>query len=463
MFDKYKKIKKIKKYQSIRDVSNVPICLAPFNSLFFAPYGRIMSCWYNKREPLGNYSEDSIDEVWFGEKLKKLRSHLLKFDFSQGCEVCYSNLIKKNYYSVDAFRYDYLVNDKSNYPTSFEFQISHQCNLECIMCNGELSSSVRQNREKENLYKNPYDDKFVEKLMPYLPYLKDVAFSGGEPFLNKIYFDIWEHLSLINPKVKVSLTTNGSVLNEKVKEYLNKLNFSISVSIDSLDEDNYAYIRKNGKLRNLLDNFQYFLNYTHKAGTSISVKTCPMKQNIREMPSIIEFANTQDVPVFFNTVVYPPNCTLINEKADTLKEHISYLKFYSFENMENVRGNFNRYYSLISQLEGWWKNAIERESKYRKVKTDYNYFFKEVQKNISWFITQETDSNEIEKKEKVKFYNQFLSEVLSKVSDEKIKFEAIKYFSEIPIFRVLSEIEFRDPQRLAERLMFWDFNNLNEK
>lgn len=448
----------IANYNKIRESPDAPFCLAPFNSLFFAPYGRIMSCWYNKREPLGNYPENSIDEIWYGEKLQKLRNHLLMFNFSQGCEVCYANLIRGNYYSVDAYRYDYLSQRAGNFPSSFEFQISHQCNLECIMCNGELSSGVRQNREKKDFYKNPYDDNFVLMLLPYLPHLKDAAFSGGEPFLNKIYYDIWEHFSQINPDVKISLTTNGTILNTRVKEYLSKLKFNISVSIDSLNDENYAMIRKNGKMDVMLDNFQYFLNYTREIGTSMSIKTCPMKQNIHEMPLILEFANEQGVPVFFNTVVYPPHCTLITAKSEILAKHISFLKSYSFKNKENVRGNFNRYFSLINQMEAWLKNALEREARYEKVNADFDYFFNDVQKNISFFISNETDSNEKEKREKIRFYHQFLSEVFVQISEENIKFEAIKYLSEIPIFRLLSEIEFRDPPRLAERLTFSKFN-----
>lgn len=457
MLESYKKNKIIKRYQKIRELTDAPICLAPFNSLFFAPYGRIMSCWYNKREPLGNYPENTIDEIWFGEKLESLRKHLLKHDFSQGCEVCYANLIRGNFYSVDAYRYDYLTQGKSVYPSSFEFQISHQCNLECIMCNGELSSGVRQNREKRDLYKNPYDEDFVSMLLPYMPHIKDAAFSGGEPFLNKIYYDIWEHFAQINPEVKISLTTNGTILNTKVKEYLNKLKFNISVSIDSLNDENYSLIRKNGKMDIMLENFKYFLNYTRKVGTSMSIKTCPMKQNIREIPSILEFSNEQDVSVFFNTVVYPPHCTLINEKSETLKEHIDFLKSYSFKNKENIRGNLNRYFSLINQMEGWLKNAIEREARYEKVNVDFIYFYNEVHKNISWFINHETDSNETEKHEKINYYHQFLSEVFAQISDDNIRFEAVKYLSEIPIFRLLSEIEFRDSSRLAERLMYSSF------
>jgi hypothetical protein len=157
-------------------------------------------------------------------------------------------------------------------------------------------------------------------------------------------------------------------------------------------------------------------------------------------------------------VVYPPHCTLINEKPSTLKGHIDFLKSYSFKNKENIRGNFNRYFSLINQMESWLKNSIEREAKYKKVNVDFNFFFNEVQKNISWFINHETDSNEIEKHEKIQFYHQFLSEVFAQISDEKIRFEAVKYLFEIPIFRLLSEIEFRDSSRLAERLAFSKFN-----
>lgn len=458
MFEKFHKKRIIEKYKKIREQPDAPICLAPFYSLFFAPYGRIMSCWYNKREPLGNYPENSIHEIWFGEKLQNLRNHLLSYDFSQGCEVCYAHLKKKNFYSVDANRYDYLAQGEGKYPSSFEFQISHQCNFECIMCNGELSSGVRQNREMMDMYKNPYDENFVIQLLPYLPYLKDAAFSGGEPFLNKIYFDIWEHLAQLNPEVKISLTTNGSILNAKVKEYLNKLKFNISISIDSLNEGNYSLIRKNGDLQKMLDNFQYFLSYTREIGTSMSIKTCPMKQNIFEIPLILEFANTQNVPVFFNTVIYPPNCTLINQKSEKLKEQIIFLKSYTFDNSENKCGNFNRYFALIQQIEGWYEDSVIREKNYKNSVLNYEYYMKVVIKNVALFVNENSDSPAKVKDLKIMYYQDFITHVFDLIVEEQAKLSAVKYLSEIPIFRLLSEIEFRDPQRLADRLIYSNYN-----
>jgi MoaA/NifB/PqqE/SkfB family radical SAM enzyme len=48
------------------------------------------------------------------------------------------------------------------YPSMLELELNNTCNLECVMCIGELSSSIRKNREKLPAIRSPYDEAFVE-------------------------------------------------------------------------------------------------------------------------------------------------------------------------------------------------------------------------------------------------------------------------------------------------------------
>src|SRR6185295_19977224 len=74
------------------------------------------------------------------------------------------------------------------YPKLMEFEISNVCNLECTMCTGFFSSSIRHNREHLPPIKTPYDDAFVRQLEPFVPHLKAARFLGGEPFLIRTYY-----------------------------------------------------------------------------------------------------------------------------------------------------------------------------------------------------------------------------------------------------------------------------------
>jgi MoaA/NifB/PqqE/SkfB family radical SAM enzyme len=75
-------------------------------------------------------------------------------------------------------------------PKVMEFELSNECNLECVMCNGSFSSSIRKNREKLPPIISPYNDDFVNELDAFIPHLTDAKFLGGEPFMIEIYLKI---------------------------------------------------------------------------------------------------------------------------------------------------------------------------------------------------------------------------------------------------------------------------------
>ena len=116
------------------------------------------------------------------------------------------------------------------------FELSNICNLECVMCNGDYSSLIRKNREKRDELAIPYDEKFLLQLEEYIPFLEEVKFYGGEPFLIELYYGIWEKIIRLNPAVRISVQTNATVLNRRVNEVLSKTNFHINVSLGLASE-----------------------------------------------------------------------------------------------------------------------------------------------------------------------------------------------------------------------------------
>jgi hypothetical protein len=323
------------------------------------------------------------------------------------------------------------------------------------MCNGELSSGVRRNRERQELYFNPYNDDFVKQLEEFMPHLQDAAFSGGEPFLIPIYYKIWDSMIRINPSIKISLTTNGSILNEKVEEYLGKLHFNIAVSIDSLQSGTYHLIRRGGDLSQMLEHFKYFRDYAKRIGTSLSIKTCPMRQNILEMPEIVAFADANKVPVFFNTVVYPPLCSIWNDASEhILSYHQQLEKAVHAISPNGFPGNKDRLLGLIQQLKLWYREAMDREkllSSVRDLSTQYPDL---IRKKIADFMGATYYYTEAEKAEKTDHYTQFISDTLQAMPDDKGRQRAMLYFLGLSTARLLAEMEFRTPQKMADRFTY---------
>ncbi len=218
------------------------VCLAPSTALYFNLYGDVLACCKNTTSKLGNVKHKSIIDIWNGEERKQLIENIKSYSLeNNGCIGCKNSIITGQYNSVLARMYDipFMNIPKNIFPLDITFEISNTCNLECKMCNAEYSSSIRINRDNVPKLNNPYPDDFLEQLIPFLQHVKIVRFQGGEPFLINIYLDIIDKICEINPVCKIYIQTNGTVYNERVKKIISLKNLHLSISVDSLEKENY--------------------------------------------------------------------------------------------------------------------------------------------------------------------------------------------------------------------------------
>jgi MoaA/NifB/PqqE/SkfB family radical SAM enzyme len=275
-------------------------CLAPKSTLSFDTMGYMRVCCYNSTFILGTYPKDSISDAWNSSKRQLFIDKLQNKTFPSGCQGCEIQ-IKQNNISNGLFssfdHYDKEV--REDYPIALNFEFGTICNFECIMCGGKWSSSIRKNREKLPPLKSPYDDNFIDQAKPFIEKTLYVNFLGGEPFLNSLYYKIFTILMVKNKYVKGAITTNGSIFNDKIENYLKNLpNLGINISLDSLEEKTYQTIRKNGNYKTLLENIKKFKDMGKLTGIAV----CPMIQNIHELPNLVQFAVDNKLALSLNTV-----------------------------------------------------------------------------------------------------------------------------------------------------------------
>lgn len=337
------------------------VCHAPFKNLYFGWGGQAIACCYNRSHVMGTYPQQSIKEIWFGEKANDLRRHLEQNDFSLGCNGCLQQIMAGNFDATKAKQYDIFPSNANRFPSVMEFELSNVCNLECEMCSGDFSSLIRENREKRPPMPNPYDDAFVAQLEEFIPYLTEVKFYGGEPFLIEIYYKIWEKIMVINPEIRISVQTNATVLNNRVKTILSKSHFHLNISFDSLQKEPYEAIRINAKFERVMENMQWFREYTRERGTFFGISACMMRQNWREAPDFVKFCNDWECSVYFHTVFFPPNCSIHNLPLETLMEIRDYWSGFDFP-AENPIQTKNRlhFMNLVKQVNFWIENADKR-------------------------------------------------------------------------------------------------------
>jgi MoaA/NifB/PqqE/SkfB family radical SAM enzyme len=340
------------------------VCHAPFISLNFEQNGNATACCYNRSHVLGTYPEVSVSEMWFGGKANELREAIRALDFGKGCELCLVQLQSRNFTGTRMLQFDHLAGGPNGreYPRVMEFEITNVCNLECIMCNGYYSAPIRQNREHLPPLKSPYDAGFVAQLEPFLPYLIEAKFLGGEPFLIQRYWEIWERFLEVNPQVVIPVTTNGTMLTDRVRTILKSLDFTIVLSLDSIVRETYESIRLNADYDEVMHHLRYFLDYMHAKGEPLFVAVCPMQQNWREMPGMLDFANEEGARLFFNSVLYPESCSLRSLSTEELDEVLDcYRSVRHRTETRWQRQNGDAWKDLIHQLEQWRQIADEKE------------------------------------------------------------------------------------------------------
>jgi radical SAM protein with 4Fe4S-binding SPASM domain len=408
---------KFKAYNQFRpDGAKKHFCYVPFNSLTFSFKGKVYSCTYNRDIVLGNYPENTIDEIWNGEEANKLREYLRNNDLSYGCQHCKYFFDKEKFSNLKPLVFDkYSYIDQVNFPRVLEFEMSNVCNYECQMCSGEVSSMIRKNRDNLPPIEVPYDKEFVKQLEKYIPHVKEAKFFGGEPFLIDIYHDIWDKMLEINPSIEFFLITNGSVWNNRVRNLLEKGHFEIAISIDSLQKEKLERIRKHAKFETLMANIHNFNKYAQKHGRAISLSFTLQKENWDEFPDIIKFCNEIGAFIFVSYLEWPENFSIADLTYDELVEIRKYMDQFEFSGITGYKKhNAKCYEDFKTYLDNFLeKKNVSRYLEYRlentqskqlKVKMDlnmsksYEELLQELEARMNqYFIDKNIETNDSEK------------------------------------------------------------------
>jgi radical SAM protein with 4Fe4S-binding SPASM domain len=294
-------------YNQFRPGGVLPLfCYLPFNSMTFSMSGRVYVCSYNKNILLGKYPEQTVEQIWQGEQAVKLREHMRHNDLSYGCGHCKFYFDKGKFSNLRPPSFDrYSDHTEADTPRVLEFELSNECNLECQMCNGNVSSSIRKRRDGLPPLHNPYDDAFLEQLRPYLSNVKEAKFYGGEPFLIPMYFRIWEMITELNPACELFVITNGTHWNPRIEALVRDLNMDVAISIDSLHKERLEKIRKNAKMEVLMENISRFNAILRPKGKHLSLSFTVQQENWQELPDFVRYCNSIEASVYVSYLDSP--------------------------------------------------------------------------------------------------------------------------------------------------------------
>ena len=114
-----------------------------------------------------------------------------------------------------------------------------------------------------------------------------VLVQGGEPLLRRDLPEIMEDLSAMG--FQLTLITNGTKLTAHLVERLGRLPLTISVSLDTLDREQYRQIRGADQLEQVLEGVALLKTFPHP-----KFLTCIVSEvNRGEVPAVVRFAREQ--------------------------------------------------------------------------------------------------------------------------------------------------------------------------
>jgi molybdenum cofactor biosynthesis enzyme MoaA len=246
---------------------------------------------------------------------------MLNGDLGLGCERCAVHVDHGQADLAYARVFDHLVPEDQHpqWPQQLELALSNSCNLQCVMCNGELSSAIRIHRERRSPMPQVYDDDFFEELEDFLPHLRSIVFLGGEPFLAKESMRVMDRLVDLGLSPSCSITTNGTQWSERVERMVSSVEAHVAVSFDGVTQATFEAIRQGADFDTVVRNIDRFREATSRSGGGVSLSSCLMRNNWHELGDLLLWADDMDLSVYVNSVEHPPDLSLVHAPSEELR------------------------------------------------------------------------------------------------------------------------------------------------
>jgi radical SAM protein with 4Fe4S-binding SPASM domain len=308
------------------DADRWSACYAPHTSMYFDQFGKVRACCQNTGVYLGDITSQSLREIWQSASADRIRSALEADDYSAGCEFCEWQLREGNEAILFARQYDEHppAERRPPWPRLMEFSVTNTCNLACIMCNGEFSSTIRSKREGRTPLEAVYGEQFYADLAPFLPHLEEVRFLGGEPFLGREPLRIMEMIAELDRLPRVTITTNATIRTARVERIVDLLQPHIVVSLDGASPATYDAIRLGARFDEVMANLDWFRKVLGPG--RVSITHCLMTANWHEFADLLSLAEEREMEVGVNVVRFPEALSLYHLEPDQLEEVVGGLQ-----------------------------------------------------------------------------------------------------------------------------------------
>ncbi|OAI07096.1 radical SAM/SPASM domain-containing protein [Methylomonas methanica] len=185
---------------------------------------------------------------------------------------------------IDEIEYNFGGRLTSDFPSQILMDITEVCNLACTHC---PHPTFKKSEHYSARYLDPVlNAKMIDEVRQHgqgqTQYIRYA--SNGEPLIHPHAYDMIED-AVNRSGVYVTLTTNGTIMNEKrTKKLLLAGVHMIDISIDAFNPETYAKIRVNGDLGVTRENVRRLISWVResRAKTKVVVSFVEQPENAHE-------------------------------------------------------------------------------------------------------------------------------------------------------------------------------------
>jgi|TARA_B100000085_G_scaffold65882_2_gene58633 radical SAM protein with 4Fe4S-binding SPASM domain len=364
---------------SVKD--NKHFCMMPWVHMHLWPAGFTYPCCMSDPDyPIGNTQTQSLQDIWNGEQMRKIRLNMLSGEPSKECRRCYeledngmqtlrnssiTNFADKHWQKVMNTSDDGSAGDVNM--AYMDIRFSNLCNLKCRSCGPQFSSSWFEDHKQmygelnhpKILQVRDEMKSFMDELEPLLESVERVYWAGGEPLITQAHYDILDKwIAMGKRDVAMDYTTNFTQMRFKKKtafEYWNAFDkVRVAASLDA-NHKRGEYLRKNMDwdivVQNRRDMLEQCPQVYFELTPTVSV------YNVLNLPDFhkewIEQGLLEPANIRINILLDPTYMRLSIlpvKKKDKIRlrylEHLKYLD--QFDNINHVKKDYESILNFIN-------------------------------------------------------------------------------------------------------------------
>lgn len=169
--------------------------------------------------------------------------------------------------------------------------LTDRCNLRCVYCMPE--DGVTQVSHQDIL---TYDEILRVVRIMAANGLRKVKLTGGEPLVRKNCAGLLAELKKIPGIEKVTLTTNGVLLKEQMKDLADAGLDAVNISLDTLEAERFFEVTRRKELERVLEGIQEALKYEQIV---VKINCVPVLEERENLLKIAALAKKYPIHVRF--------------------------------------------------------------------------------------------------------------------------------------------------------------------